>query len=317
MNWITDRFKRLKPKIKNLFRVKIGPEGKLWESCKCGAVIYKQDLKENLFVCPKCSDHHRLAAPERLSIFFDDGQYTEIEYLIGKDDPLNFVDTKSLKRRIDEARQDTNQIESIIVAEGKLNNIDIVCGAQSFSFIGGSLSPNAGEFFVQGCNVALQKQKPMVMFWASGGIQVQTSLFGLNNMPKCISAINDLNKAGIPFISVFTNPVAGGVTCIALLGDINIAEPKCVISFAGRRVIEQNLREKLPENFQSSEWAFGIGLIDIVCERKDLRKTISTLLSQMNNKNKTFLSDSQIINEQQQSPIGSFGSIDPISKTSP
>ena len=316
MSWLTDKFKRIKPKIKNLFRVKIGVEGKLWVSCKCGAVIYKQDLKENLFVCPKCSNHHRLDAAERLSIFFDDGQYTEINYLIGKDDPLNFVDTKSLKRRIDEARQETNQIESIIIAEGKLNNIDIVCGAQSFSFIGGSLSPNAGEFFVQGCDIALRKLKPIVMFWASGGIQVQTSLFGLNNMPKCISAINDLNKAGIPFISVFTNPVAGGVTCIALLGDINLAEPKSTISFAGRRVIEQNLREKLPEDFQSSEWAFNKGLIDIVCERKDLRKTIGTLLSQLTNKNKTFLSDSQIINEQQQSPLGSIGSIDPIAKTS-
>ena len=316
MNWITEKFQRIKPKIKNLFRVKIGPAGILWQNCKCGAVIYKEDLKENLFVCPKCSDHHRLDAADRLSIFFDNGQYTEIDYLIGKDDPLNFVDTKSLKRRIDEARQETNQIESIIVAEGKLNNIDIVCGAQSFSFIGGSLSPNAGEFFVQGCNIALQKQKPMVMFWASGGIQVQTSLFGLNNMPKCISVINDLNKAGIPFISIFTNPVAGGVACIALLGDINLAEPKCTISFAGRRVIEQNLREKLPEDFQSSEWAFDKGLIDIVCERKDLRTTIGRLLSQMYNKNKTFLSDSQIINEQQQSSIGTFTSIDPTSKTS-
>jgi acetyl-CoA carboxylase carboxyl transferase subunit beta len=317
LNWLSKKFKRIKPKIKNLFRVKIGPEGKLWESCKCGAIIYKQDLKENFFVCPKCSDHHRLDAAERLSIFFDDGQYTEINYLIGKDDPLNFVDTKSLKRRIYEARQETNQIESIIVAEGKLNNIDIVCGAQSFSFIGGSLSPNAGEFFTQGCDIALRKLKPMVMFWASGGIQVQTSLFGLNNMPKCISAINDLKKAGIPFISVFTNPVAGGVTCIALLGDINLAEPKSTISFAGRRVIEQNIREKLPENFQSSEWAFDIGIIDIVCQRKDLRKTISTILSQLTNKNKTFLSDSQIINERQQSPLGTIRSINSISKTSP
>jgi acetyl-CoA carboxylase carboxyl transferase subunit beta len=312
LNWLSKKFKRIKPKIKNLFRVKIGPEGKLWESCKCGAIIYKQDLKENFFVCPKCSDHHRLDAAERLSIFFDDGQYTEINYLIGKDDPLNFVDTKSLKRRIDEARQETNQIESIIVAEGKLNNIDIVCGAQSFSFIGGSLSPNAGEFFTQGCDIALRKLKPMVMFWASGGIQVQTSLFGLNNMPKCISAINDLKKVGIPFISVFTNPVAGGVTCIALLGDINLAEPKSTISFAGRRVIEQNIKEKLPENFQSSEWAFDIGIIDIVCQRKDLRKTISTILSQLTNKNKTFLSDSQIINERQQSPLGTIRSINSI-----
>jgi acetyl-CoA carboxylase carboxyl transferase subunit beta len=317
LNWLSEKFKRIKPKIKNLFRVKIGPEGKLWESCKCGAIIYKQDLKENFFVCPKCSDHHRLDAAERLSIFFDDGQYTEINYLIGKDDPLNFVDTKSLKRRIYEARQETNQIESIIVAEGKLNNIDIVCGAQSFSFIGGSLSPNAGEFFTQGCDIALRKLKPMVMFWASGGIQVQTSLFGLNNMPKCISAINDLKKVGIPFISVFTNPVAGGVTCIALLGDINLAEPKSTISFAGRRVIEQNIREKLPENFQSSEWAFDIGIIDIVCQRKDLRKTISTILSQLTNKNKTFFSDSQIINERQQSPLGTIRSINSISKTSP
>jgi acetyl-CoA carboxylase carboxyl transferase subunit beta len=312
LNWLSKKFKRIKPKIKNLFRVKIGPEGKLWESCKCGAIIYKQDLKENFFVCPKCSDHHRLDAAERLSIFFDDGQYTEINYLIGKDDPLNFVDTKSLKRRIYEARQETNQIESIIVAEGKLNNIDIVCGAQSFSFIGGSLSPNAGEFFTQGCDIALRKLKPMVMFWASGGIQVQTSLFGLNNMPKCISAINDLKKVGIPFISVFTNPVAGGVTCIALLGDINLAEPKSTISFAGRRVIEQNIKEKLPENFQSSEWAFDIGIIDIVCQRKDLRKTISTILSQLTNKNKTFLSDSQIINERQQSPLGTIRSINSI-----
>jgi acetyl-CoA carboxylase carboxyl transferase subunit beta len=135
-------------------------------------------------------------------------------------------------------------------------------------------------------------------------------------MSKCISAINDLNKAGIPFISVFTNPVAGGVTCIALLGDVNIAEPKSTISFAGRRVIEQNLLQKLPEDFQTSEWAYEKGFIDIISKRKDLRTTISRLLSQMTNQNKTFLSDNQIINALQQSPLGTIGSIDPITKTS-
>ena len=308
MNWITSKIKGLKPRIKSLFRIKIGepgPDG-LWTSCKCGTVLYKQDLKENLFVCEKCNEHHRINPSDRLSIFLDNGQYEEINYLIGPDDPLNFVDTKPLKKRIIDAREKTKQIESIVVAEGRLNNIDIVCGVQNFSFIGGSLSPNSGEFFIQGCDIALQKQKPMVMFWASGGIMVQTGLFGLTNMTKCISAINDLNKAGVPFISVFTDPVSGGVACIALMGDVNIAEPKCLIAFAGRRVIEQTVREDLPSDFQRSESLHEKGFIDIICQRKDLRTTISTLLSQMINKNKVFLSESKIINDAQKSPLGSF-----------
>jgi len=306
MNWITEKFKRFKPKLKNLFRVKIGPEGKLWENCTCGAVLYKQDLKENLYVCTACQKHHRINPRERFDIFFDQGQYQEISPLLPMDDPLNFTDSKSYTKRLATAREETGQHDSVLLATGKVNNVYVVSGAMNFNFIGGSVGRAAGEAFVTGAEFALTNRLSYVFFSCSGGMRMQESMFSLMQMPRMIAAINELKRANLPFISVCLDPTTGGTTAsVALLGDINIAEPKALIAFAGARVIKETVREELPPEFQTAEYLLEKGQIDIVVERKDLPKTISTLILQLTNPNKTFLSESTNIFSQQQNPIGS------------
>ena len=306
MNWITEKFKRFKPKLKNLFRVKIGPEGKLWENCSCGAVLYKQDLKENLYVCTACQKHHRINPRERFAILFDEGQYQEISPLLPMDDPLNFTDSKSYTKRLATAREETGQHDSVLLATGKVNNVYLVSGAMNFNFIGGSVGRAAGEAFCTGAEFALTNRLPFVFFSCSGGMRMQESMFSLMQMPRMIAAINELKRSNLPFISVCLDPTTGGTTAsVALLGDINIAEPKALIAFAGARVIKETVREELPPEFQTAEYLLEKGQIDIVVERKDLPKTISTLILQLTNTNKTFLSESTNIFSQQQNPLGS------------
>jgi acetyl-CoA carboxylase carboxyl transferase subunit beta len=306
MNWITEKFKRFKPKLKNLFRVKIGPEGKLWENCSCGAVLYKQDLKENLYVCTACQKHHRINPRERFAILFDEGQYQEISPLLPMDDPLNFTDSKSYTKRLATAREETGQHDSVLLATGKVNNVYLVSGAMNFNFIGGSVGRAAGEAFCTGAEFALTNRLPFVFFACSGGMRMQESMFSLMQMPRMIAAINELKRSNLPFISVCLDPTTGGTTAsVALLGDINIAEPKALIAFAGARVIKETVREELPPEFQTAEYLLEKGQIDIVAERKDLPKTISTLILQLTNPNKTFLSESTNIFSQQQNPLGS------------
>ena len=306
MNWITEKFKRFKPKLKNLFRVKIGPEGKLWENCSCGAVLYKKDLKENLYVCTACQKHHRINPRERFAILFDEGQYQEISPLLPMDDPLNFTDSKSYTKRLATAREETGQHDSVLLATGKVNNVYLVSGAMNFNFIGGSVGRAAGEAFCTGAEFALTNRLPFVFFSCSGGMRMQESMFSLMQMPRMIAAINELKRSNLPFISVCLDPTTGGTTAsVALLGDINIAEPKALIAFAGARVIKETVREELPPEFQTAEYLLEKGQIDIVAERKDLPKTISTLILQLTNTNKTFLSESTNIFSQQQNPLGS------------
>jgi acetyl-CoA carboxylase carboxyl transferase subunit beta len=313
MNWITDKFKRIKPKLKNLFRVKIGPEGQLWENCSCGAVLYKQDLKKDLYVCSKCNSHHRIAPKERFQIFFDDGQYQEISPMFPAiDDPLLFTDSKSYGIRLRQAREATGQHDTVVLATGKINNVYIVAGAMNFNFMGGSVGRAAGEAFVAGAEFAFANKLPYVFFSTSGGMRMQESNLSLMQMPRMIAAINALKKENLPFISVCLDPTTGGTTAsIALLGDINIAEPNALIAFAGARVIKETVREELPPEFQRSEYLQEKGQIDLVIQRKDLPKTISTLVSQLTNKNKVFLGDSTIVSDQQQSIIGTFNNPTP------
>jgi acetyl-CoA carboxylase carboxyl transferase subunit beta len=310
MNWITDKFKRFKPKIKNLFRVKIGPEGKLWENCSCGAVLYKQDLKDDLYVCNKCNKHHRIEPKERFQLFFDEGQYQEISPMLPAiDDPLLFTDSKTYGLRLRQAREDTGQHDSVMLATGKVNNVYLVAGAQNFSFMAGSIGRAAGEAFVTGAEFAFTNKLAYVFFSCSGGVRMQESSLGLMMMPKMIAAINSLKQEKLPFISVCLDPTTGGQTAsVALLGDINIAEPKALIAFAGARVIKETVREELPKEFQTAEYLKDKGQIDLVVQRKDLPKVISTLILQLTNKNKVFLSDSSLITDQQQSPLGSINS---------
>jgi acetyl-CoA carboxylase carboxyl transferase subunit beta len=308
MNWLTKKFERFKPKIKNLFRVKIGPEGKLWENCSCGAVLYKQDLKDDLYVCNKCNKHHRIEPKERFQLFFDEGQFQEISPMLPAiDDPLLFSDSKTYGLRLRQAREDTGQHDCVMLATGKVNNVYLVAGAMNFNFMGGSVGRAAGEAFVAGAEFAYSNKLAYVFFSCSGGMRMQESNLSLMQMPRMIAAINSLKQDKLPFISVCLDPTTGGTTAsVALLGDINIAEPNSLIAFAGQRVIKETVREELPVNFQRAEFLREKGMIDLVVQRKDLPKVISTLILQLTNKNKVFLSDSSFITDQQQSPLGSI-----------
>ena len=278
MNWIT---KFIKPRIKSLFKKKSSDvKDTLWTTCECKNLLYKDDLSKNLSVCPKCGSHHKLTPEERFKIFFDNKEFEILETPLPKDDPLKFVDTKKYTDRLKKARQQTNQSDAISIANGKLNGLDVTVGAQNFSFIGGSLGAAAGEAFIHGIHNAIEKRNPFVFFSCSGGARMQESAVALMQMTRSVLAVHEFKKTNLPYIVVMTNPTAGGVTAsFAGLGDIIIGEPKAIIAFAGRRVIQDTVKEELPEEFQTAEFVKDHGGIDLVVERKYLRSTISTLLS--------------------------------------
>tara|TARA_Y100001970_G_scaffold273186_1_gene371015 strand:+ start:10125 stop:11051 length:927 start_codon:yes stop_codon:yes gene_type:complete len=278
MNWIT---KFIKPKIKSLFK-KRSSESKdaLWTTCECKNLLYKDDLFNNLSVCPTCGSHHKLSPEERFKIFFDNKEYQILETPLPKDDPLKFTDSKKYTERLKKARALTKQSDAIVIAHGKLGGINITAGAQNFSFIGGSLGAAAGEAFIHGIQHAIENKNPFIFFSCSGGARMQESAIALMQMTRSVLGVHELKKANLPYIVVMTNPTAGGVTAsFAGLGDILIGEPKAIIAFAGRRVIQDTVKEELPEEFQTAEFVKEHGGIDLVVERKYLRSTISTLLS--------------------------------------
>ena len=279
MNWIT---KFIKPKIKSLLKKRSadGDKTALWTTCECKNLIYKDELFNNLSVCPNCSSHHKLTCEERFKIFFDNKEYTILETPLPKDDPLKFSDTKKYIDRLKQARELTKQSDAILIAHGKLKNINITVGAQNFSFIGGSLGAASGEAFIHGIQYAIDNETPFVFFSCSGGARMMESAISLMQMSRCVLAVNELKKHNLPYIVVMTNPTAGGVTAsFAGLGDVIIAEPKATICFAGKRVVQDTMKEELPEGFQTAEFVRDHGGIDLVVERKYLRSTISTLLS--------------------------------------
>ena len=278
MNWIT---KFLKPKIKSLFQ-KRSSENKenLWTTCECKNLIYKEDLQSNLNCCPKCGAHHKLTCKERFEVFFDDKEFEIIETPLPKDDPLNFVDSKKYTDRLKAARKKTNQDDAVSMATGKLQDIQVTVGAQDFRFIGGSFGAASGEAFIHGVQHAIENKTPFIFFSCSGGQRMMESSIALMQMTRTVLAVNELKKHNLPYIVVLTNPTTGGVTASwAMLGDILIGEPRAVIAFAGRRVIQDTVRETLPEEFQKSEYVRDHGGIDLVIERKYLRSSIGTLLS--------------------------------------
>tara|TARA_Y100001970_G_scaffold274170_1_gene373508 strand:- start:2612 stop:3544 length:933 start_codon:yes stop_codon:yes gene_type:complete len=286
MNWIT---KFIKPKIKALFKKKSSlSKEAFWTACECKNLIYKDDLFNNLSVCPTCGSHHKLSCHERFSIFFDNKQYEVLQTPLPKDDPLKFVDTKKYSDRLKIAREKTKQSDAILIAQGMLDKIQVTVGAQNFNFIGGSVGSASGEAFVHGVQNAIDKKTPFIFFSCSGGQRMMESAISLMQMSRTVLAVNELKKNNLPYIVVMTNPTAGGVTgSFATLGDILIAEPKAIVAFAGRRVIENTVKEQLPENFQSAEFVKDHGGIDLVVERKYLRSTISTLLSILLKKNES------------------------------
>lgn len=280
MNW----FKKLLPsRIRTeADKRKEVPEG-LWNKCDaCGAVLYNAELIRNLSVCPKCSHHHRLRARKRLESFLDPDQLIEIAADVEAVDRMKFKDSKKYKDRLIAAEKATAEKEALIVMRGKVNGVSVVAGAFEFEFMGGSMGAAVGERFVQGVQACLEYKVPLVCFAASGGARMQEALFSLLQMAKTSAALAKLRAAGLPFISVLTDPTMGGVSAsFAMLGDIIIAEPKALIGFAGPRVIEQTVRQTLPEGFQRSEFLLEHGAIDIVIDRRQLRQRIAALLGKL------------------------------------
>ena len=286
MNWIT---KFIKPKIKSLFKKKTSSSDEtLWISCECKNLIYKEDFKTNYYCCTKCGAHHKLSCKDRFKLFFDNGVYEIIDTPLPVDDPLNFIDNKKYKDRLRDARKKTGQNDAILIAKGKVKNIDVTVGAQDFRFIGGSFGAASGEAFITGVQHAINNKTPLIFFSCSGGQRMMESSIALMQMTRTTLAINELKKNNLPYIVVLTDPTTGGVTASwGMLGDIMIAEPKATIGFAGRRVIQDTVRETLPEEFQTAEYVKSHGGIDLVIERKYLNSTIGTLLSVMLKKSET------------------------------
>ena len=255
------------------------PEG-LWAKCPgCSAILYRAELERNLDVCPKCNFHNRLDARRRLDGFLDPEPREEIAPTMESTDPLKFRDQKKYKDRISQAQKQTGEKEALIVVRGELKGLELVAAAFEFAFMGGSMGSVVGERFVRGVNTALERSIPLVCFSASGGARMQESLFSLMQMAKTSAALGRLRERGLPFISVMTDPTMGGVSAsLAMLGDLNIAEPQALIGFAGPRVIEQTVREKLPEGFQRSEFLLEHGVLDMIIDRRDMRGKIASLL---------------------------------------
>ncbi len=282
MNWLT----RLIPSIglkrdSGLSKSKI-PDG-LWNNCPaCEAILYQPELEKSLYVCPKCDHHLRIGARTRMSIFFDGGSFHELATKITTKDILKFKDTKSYGQRIKEAVTSTGEEEAIIIGKGKLEGAEIVVAAFEFRYMGGSMGGAVGTKFVKGVDEAIASKAPFICFSTSGGARMQESMVSLMQMAKTSAALEKLKEAKLPYISVMIDPIYGGVSAsIAMLGDINIAEPNALVGFAGRRVIEQTVRVDLPEDFQKSEFLLEHGAIDMIVHRKDLRNKVSSILSKL------------------------------------
>lgn len=256
------------------------PEG-LWTKCPgCGAVLYRAEMERNLDVCPKCSHHNRIGARKRLEAFLDADSTSEIANELSPTDPLKFKDSKKYKDRLTQAQKATGEKDALIVLQGTLKGLPVVSAAFEFSFMGGSMGSVVGEKFVQGVNVALEQRIPFICFAASGGARMQESLFSLMQMAKTSAALHKMREQGIPYISVLTDPTTGGVSAsFAMLGDLNVAEPNALIGFAGPRVIEQTVRETLPDGFQRSEFLLEHGTLDMIIDRREMRDKLADLLS--------------------------------------
>jgi acetyl-CoA carboxylase carboxyl transferase subunit beta len=261
------------------------PEG-LWHQCpSCQAVLYRAELERNLDVCPKCNHHMRLSGRRRLEVFLDPQGREEIGANVAPIDILKFRDTKKYKDRLLAAQKETGEKDALIVMKGTVLGVPLVAAAFDFRFMGGSMGSVVGERFVRGAEAAMTNKIPYICFAASGGARMQEALFSLMQMSKTSAVLTRLSDKGVPFISVLTDPTMGGVSAsFAMLGDIHIGEPKALIGFAGPRVIEQTVREKLPEGFQRSEFLQEKGAIDMIVHRRDMRATIADLVSIMQHK---------------------------------
>ena len=278
MSWF-EKFIPLKIRTEATEKRKV-PEG-LWHKCEsCDSVLYMSDLAHNLDVCPKCGFHMRLYGRKRLGTFLDEAGREEIAAEIKPVDCLKFKDSKKYRDRINDAQKATGEKDAFVVMSGAVHGIELVAGAFDFKFMGGSMGAVVGEKFVRGVNACLEKKIPFVVFSASGGARMQEGLFSLMQMAKTSAALSKLREEGIPFISILTHPTMGGVSAsFAMLGDTIIAEPGALIGFAGPRVIEQTVRETLPEGFQKSEFLLEHGAIDRIVDRRKLREEVASILA--------------------------------------
>lgn len=276
MNWITEA---LPPKIRSFLK-RDTPEN-LWVKCPdSGQLVFHKDLEANLYVVPGSGYHMQMPARERLKALFDEGNFTEVKTPEVPSDPLRFRDVKRYSDRLKEYRAKTGNQDSIIIAQGRMETIPVTVGVQDFAFQGGTLGLAAGEAFVAGAELAIRNKTAFIMFTASGGARMQEGMFSLMQMPRTTVAVQRLRAARLPFIVVLTNPTTGGVTAsYAMLGDIHIAEPGAVIGFAGARVIEQTIRERLPEGFQRAEYLREHGMVDMVVPRGEMKTTLARLVS--------------------------------------
>ncbi|MFZ7265731.1 acetyl-CoA carboxylase, carboxyltransferase subunit beta [Avibacterium avium] len=266
------------------------PEG-VWTKCtSCGQVLYRDELTRNLEVCPKCGHHMRIDARTRLLALLDKESAVEIAADLEPKDILKFKDLKKYKDRLSSAQKETGEKDALIAMAGTLYGMPVVAAASNFSFMGGSMGAVVGAKFVKAAEKAIEDNCPFVCFSASGGARMQEALISLMQMAKTSAVLARMREKGVPFISVLTDPTLGGVSAsFAMLGDINIAEPKALIGFAGPRVIEQTVREKLPEGFQRSEFLLEKGAIDMIVKRGDMRETLASLLSKLSNKPSPFV----------------------------
>lgn len=258
------------------------PEG-VWHKCeKCAAVLYRSEVERNLDVCPKCGDHMRLDARRRIDVLLDTDAREELDGELEPVDILKFKDSKRYRDRISAAQKKTGEKDALIVFKGEIKQLPVVVAVFDFAFMGGSMGSVVGEKFVRAVNACIDSGRPLIVFTASGGARMQEALFSLMQMAKTSAALNKLQQAGLPFISVLTDPTMGGVSAsFAMLGDIQIAEPGALIGFAGPRVIEQTVRETLPEGFQRSEFLLEHGAIDRIVDRREMRDELATILTML------------------------------------
>ncbi len=276
MNWLS---KLARPKLKALFSKRDVPEN-LWVKCpNCGGMIFHRELVAEQHVCPSCQFHMKIGPKERFAALFDEGRYETFDLPEVAIDPLKFRDEKKYVERLKEARSKTGQTDAVVAAVGTLDGLTVVVAVQNFKFMGGSLGMAAGEALIRSAEMAVEKKAPLILFTAAGGARMQEGILSLMQMPRTTVAVHMLREAGLPYIVVLTDPTTGGVTAsYAMLGDVQIAEPGALIGFAGPRVIEQTIREKLPEGFQRAEYLLDHGMLDMVVHRHELRDVLSRLV---------------------------------------
>ncbi len=276
MNWITNY---VRPKINSLFSRREVPEN-LWTKCDdCGTMLFHRELSDNLNVCPSCGHHMGISPRDRCEALFDGGVFTEVEVPAPLADPLQFRDQKKYPERMKAAQRNTGEAEAMLVAEGEIGRTKIVVAAQDFSFMGGSMGMFVGNAIIAAAERAVKIKAPLILFSAAGGARMQEGILSLMQMPRTTVAIQMLREAGLPYIVVLTHPTTGGVTAsYAMLGDVHIAEPNALICFAGPRVIEQTIREKLPEGFQRAEYLLDHGMLDRVTPRPKMRDELITIV---------------------------------------